>query len=339
MEKSPTSLFDIIKQLDVLQQHPFIMLDVGCSGAVHPLARHFQPHLRAYGFDLQAREIARLNSAPDKPDGAEYFHTKVIGREPMAELPPQVLNSDIIPRSSAMVACNMLGVFETQQRNEAEQGESERLEETTLDEFASMRALPYVDFIKTDTDGFDYSILRSATGLLGRTVLGLQVECPLNGVQGDDQNLFRNTDKLLQSYGFALFDMQLYRYSRSALPRTFAGYDPAQTEKGQVSWCDAFYFRDLTQPDYERLTGFSATVPQLLKLCALLELFGLADCAADILISNKETLKRHIDIKAALNALTPQDMGNLTYKEYMGVFEHMIKTRQIYPFGRIKLEK
>jgi FkbM family methyltransferase len=339
MHKQPPSLFQTLKASPLLAEAPFIMFDVGCSGGIHELVRHFEPHLRAFGFDLQAREIARLNAAPNKPQGAEYFHTMIVGKDGPVSPPPKTLNSDIMDRSSAIVACNMLGVFETQQRNEAEKGEKPILDEITIDEFAAQKKLPYVDFIKTDTDGFDFSILKSATGLLNNTVLGLQIECALNGVQDDDENLFRNVDKLLQARGFALFDMQLYRYSRAELPRAFAGYDPAQTEKGQVSWCDAFYFRDVTQVDYEHNTGFVASPVQLLKLAAMLELFGLVDCAADILIKFRDRLKDSIDVDAALNAITPQDMGKLSYAEYMGVFKHMMQNKQIYPFGRIKLQK
>lgn len=331
--------YQSIKALSLVRQTPFVLLDVGCHGGLHELGKHFAENLAAYGFDLEKDEISKLNAAPDKPKGAEFFHIKLVGPNDGSNN-PDAPSSDIIERSSGYKACTMLGVFSTQiQKQTQSQQTAVTPAEMTLDEFAQQKNLSDVDFIKTDTDGFDFSILKGGTGLLKHTVLGLQVECAINGQQSDGSNLWRNTDRLLQAHGFSLFDMRVFRYSRAVMPRAFEGHDPAQTEKGQISWCDAFYFRDIGAADYETRTGFTPTNAQILKQAALLEFFGFPDCAAEILIKYKNKLSAFMDVDAALNALTPQDMGRLNYAEYMGVFDHMIKSKQIYPFGRIKLQK
>ncbi len=328
--------YQTIKALSQMWQTPFVLLDVGCHGGLHDLGKHFAEHLAAYGFDLEKDEITRLNAAQDKPKGAEFFHIKLVGPNDGANdygENPDAPSSDIIERSSGYKACNMLGVFSVQQKKQIQP------QEMTIDEFAQQKNLSHVDFIKTDTDGHDFSILKGAASLLNKTVLGLQVECAINGTQSDDSNLWRNTDKFLQSHGFSLFDMRVFRYSRAVMPRAFESPDPAQTEKGQISWCDAFYFRDIGAADYETRTGFIPTLEQILKQASLLEFFGFPDCAAEILIKYKNELSAFMNVDMALNALTPQDMGKLTYAEYMAVFDHMIKAKQIYPFGRIKLQK
>lgn len=330
--------YESVKSLQPMQHAPFVLLDVGCCGGLHDLGQYFAPNLVAYGFDLEKDEIARLNQAADKPQGAAFFHIKLVGPHD-SNIPAAAYSSDIIARSSGHQACTLLGVFSTQHTKQTQASVPAIPDEMTLDEFAQRHQMSRVDFIKTDTDGFDYHILKGASGLLGKTVLGLQVECAINGAQGDGENLWRNTDKLLQAHGFSLFDTRMFRYSRAALPRAFEGHDPAQTEKGQISWCDAFYFRDIGAPDYEERSGFIPTIEQILKQCALFEYFGFPDCAAEILIKYKTRLDGIINVDAALNLLTPQDMGNLTYAEYMAVFNHMIKAKQIYPFGRIKLQK
>ncbi len=330
--------YQSIKSLSQFQQTPFVLLDVGCHGGLHPLGRHFAGNLVGVGFDLEKDEIARLNAAADKPRGAGFFHIKLVGPKHAVE-PADAPSSDIIERSSGYKACTMLGVYSAQHIKQSTVAEITMLQEMTLDEFTKQKNLTHVDFIKTDTDGFDFPILKGAEDLLSKTVLGLQVECAINGSQSDQSNLWRNTDKLMQMNGFSLFDMRVFRYSRAVMPRAFEGHDPAQTEKGQISWCDAFYFRDLGAPDYETRTGFVPTVEQMLKQAALFEYFGFPDCAAEVLIKYKTRLAAFMDVDAALNALTPQDMGNLNYKEYMGVFDRMVNTKQIYPFGRIKLQK
>lgn len=327
-----------IETLSQFRQTPFVLLDVGCHGGLHPLGQHFAGNLAGFGFDLENDEIARLNAAADKPQGAEFYHIKMVGPKDAVE-PTDIPSSDIIERSSGHKACTMLGVFSAQHIKQTASIETTPPQEMMLDEFAQQENLTHVDFIKTDTDGFDFPILKGAQGLLSRTVLGLQVECAINGAQSDESNLWRNTDKLLQNYGFSLFDMRVFRYSRAVMPRAFEGHDPAQTEKGQISWCDAFYFRDLGAPDYETRTGFIPTPEQILKQAALFEYFGFPDCAAEVLIKYKGPLSAFMNVDGALDALTPQDMGKLNYKEYIGVFDHMVKSKQIYPFGRIKLQK
>lgn len=338
MSQQHFPFYQFIHALSQMQQTPFVLLDVGCHGGLHELGKYFADNLAAYGFDLEKDEINRLNTAADKPKGAEFFHIKMVGPNDGTEN-PDAPSSDIIERSSGYRACEMLGVFSKQQQKQARSAQATQLQEVTLDEFAQQQNLSHVDFIKTDTDGFDFKILKGGAGLLNKTVLGLQVECAINGTQSDGSNLWRNTDKLLQANGFSLFDMRVFRYSRAVMPRAFEGYDPAQTEKGQISWCDAFYFRDIGAADYETRTGFIPTTEQILKQAALLEFFGFPDCAAEILIKYINTLSSFMDVNLALNKLTPQEMGNLTYAEYMGVFDHMIKSKQIYPFGRIKLQK
>ena len=44
---------------------------------------------------------------------------------------------------------------------------SEQVEVDTLDEFAEVRGIAHIDFLKTDTEGFDHQVLQGAERLLG----------------------------------------------------------------------------------------------------------------------------------------------------------------------------
>lgn len=327
-------------------EHPFILLDVGCHGGLHPLAQVFAPSLLAHGFDLEAGEIARLNAAPDKPAGTHFHHIRLCGpsseKEAAAEEnahPVSPFNSDFHARTASFRACAILGLYAAQEKARSGSTTTAALPRTmTLDAFAAEQALPYVDFIKTDTDGFDIHILRGSEGLFQKTVLGVLAECSLNGVQSRDANLFRHTDALLQRHGFSLFDMQLQRYARAALPLPFVTADPAQTEKGQVNWCDALYLRDIGAPHYEEQTGFTPAPHQIIKLITMHRFFGFPDCAAEIILKYKTVLNERLDTDALLEALVPQEMGALSYGAYIATFEHLMRIKKPYALGRIKLK-
>lgn len=349
---------------------PFILLDVGCHGGLHTVASAFSGNVEAHGFDLEAGEIARLNNAPNKPEGAVYHHIKLVGPEESNISAPERLcaahnavaaapegavpsrnnmrgeqsewrkhnfNSDFFARSSAFRAAQILGLYERQEVARENHGANIPPVEMTLDAFAAEKKLPHVDFIKTDTDGFDIHVLRGATGLLQHGVLGLLVECSLNGLQSENANLFRHVDELLQGYGFSLFDMKLQRYARAAMPLPFVNADPAQTVEGQVNWCDALYLRDCGAPDYEEKTGFVPTTAQIEKLLRLYTHFGFPDCAAELLLKYGSQLSGTLALDALLQSLTPTNMGALSYEEYMATFEHLVGLKNVYPFGRIKI--
>ena len=104
------------------------------------------------------------------------------------------------------------------------------------------------------------------------------------GRSRSDANLFSNVDQYLRGLGFGLFDLEVYRYSRSALPAEFALDVPAQTVTGQISWGEAIYFRDLGDPDYESTWGFEPSATDVHKLMCLFEIFGLPDCSAELVL-------------------------------------------------------
>ena len=87
-------------------------------------------------------------------------------------------------------------------------------------------------------------------------MLGLAVEVQFHGTVGSDANLFSNVDRYLRGFGFGVFDLEVNRYSRDALPAEFTLDLPAQTVTGQVSWGEAIYFRDLGDPNYESMWDF-----------------------------------------------------------------------------------
>ena len=157
-------------------------------------------------------------------------------------------------------------------------------------------------------------------------VLGLAVEAQFHGAVSRDANLFSNMDLYLRDRGFSLFDLEVARYSRSALPAAFTYEIPAQTVTGQVSLAEAFYFRDLGDPRYEARWGFEPSSVDLRKLMCLFEIFGVPDCSAELVLKYGERLGDGPTRSAFLDALAAQQTGE-TYEELQRRFARDARRR------------
>jgi FkbM family methyltransferase len=302
----------------------FVLIDVGASGGIDDRWSVFGQHLSGVGFDPLIPEVERLNASATR--GRVRYEAALVGCRDYDRLFPPALRLDQVasrynqpfPRSSAVAAHALLQqdyireVFNAG----AQLHYADRV--VTLDDYCSAAGMR-PDFLKIDTDGSDIQVLLGAPDLLaGESVLGVQIEAQFHGAVHEYANTFSNIDRLLRGHGFSLFDLQPYRYSRSALPAPFAIGVAAQTVSGQVHWGEAVYFRDLAHPAYERMFGVRPTRERLLKLCCLFELYGLGDCAAELLTS--PCLADLPEREALLDLLTPTTFGPLRYADYTALF-------------------
>jgi hypothetical protein len=177
--------------------------------------------------------------------------------------------------------------------------------------------------VKIDTDGSDYQVLLGAQALLMRApVLGVAIECQFHGLVHDADNIFSNIDRLLRRLGFSLFDIEVYRYSRAALPKPFVYRIPAQTFQGQALAADALYLRDASESEYETRWALSLTERKILKLACLFEIFGLEDCAAELLARYRDRLSSLVDVDGCLELITPEFKGKkVSYRRYNELFD------------------
>jgi hypothetical protein len=195
----------------------------------------------------------------------------------------------------------------------------------SLSRFCREHGIEAVDFIKTDTDGHDYFVLRGADAILP-TVLGLFVECNFHGESWDHGNNFANIDRLLRSRGFSLFDLSVWRYTRAALPGPFVYDLAAQTTTGQAQWGDALYFRDpCNDPDFLFAKPQPLRDLVSLKLLALYETFGFPDCVAQLLVllRDRKAVPSCIpSVEQALDWLARGNpLGAPSHAEYLRRFE------------------
>jgi len=283
---------------------PFVLADVGASRGIAATWRHFEPHLKAYGFEPLVRECERLNAEERNADVRYYDY--FVGYQKYGELFPATLaggwSNQPFERTSAARALRMQAMPAAQINNRGDPDVVYTQRRTSLDAFFAALPGVSVDFIKVDTDGQDYEVLCGSRQLLdAHPVLGLLVETQFHGISHAHSNLFANIDRLAREHGFSLFDLRTNRYTRGVLPGHFRHSFPAETCEGQLLAADALYLRDVPAPGYEAKWNLRLSPAKLLKLACLFELFGLPDCAAELFLLKKDELG--IDVRPLLDAL------------------------------------
>ena len=305
----PHFTLDTVKR-GLLDAAPFTLIDVGCSGGLSSLWRHFEPSLKAFAVDPVVDECARLatmekNPAvryipafvglpPDHPFNRERGCRSPTERNPWARLAAASATEFLARRTKPEAQLPVLNNWQTERLAD--------VRKYTLAELAAREGFNDVDFIKVDIDGNDLEALHSGEALIRESpVLGFVLEVNYYGGTLPTEHTFHNTDRLMRAWGFDLFGLTSRRYSASALPNRFEWDFPAQSVSGRPYQGDALYLRDAIglegQPDLPALAP-----TKLLKLACLFECFYLPDFAAEVLQKHGHALG--LDVDAALDLLT-----------------------------------
>jgi FkbM family methyltransferase len=281
-------------------EDPVVLVDLGSRGGIDTCWKNFGPALRVIGFELDPEECARLNAQNEK--NVRHIPAAVgdkVGR--------RTLHIMRFPASTSFYPVNMPFC---RRFGFAENGETLRTVEVETTTLSEALAGADVDFIKLDIEGAEVDALRAAD--LG-PVQGLVAEVRFTA-RMQNCPTFTDLDNLCVSQGFELYDLDLYRYARKSLPYPFL-YDfrdqqerPVEgpTTQGQLLTGDALYFRD----------GLVTAKP--LKLACLFEIFGLVDCAAEIIQAHRPAFAKWADADELLDLLVPEVKGKrLGYREHM----------------------
>lgn len=306
----------------VLTEEPFSLVDVGASGGIERHWNAFGDNLTAVGFEPLIAETQRLNQRTANPR-VRYYAVRVTSRDRSTARSLQIpcRKKPLIARTSAFRAMCTENYIK---RFYDPTGIGSVSDDTiTIDEWYSQNLNSEVDFIKTDTDGHDYYVMRGAEITLSACpVLGISIECQFDGPVHPHANVFSNIDRLLRRRGFSLFGLDVYRYSRAVLPKPFWSDLPANTTDGQVLSGDAIYMRDAGDPEYEQSGGLRLSAMKLLKLACVQEIFGCQDCSAELLLKYAGQLRDYIDVERGLDLLTPRFHGEaLSFRDYNRRFD------------------
>ncbi len=256
--------------LSGLEVPQLVLVDVGCSGGIEPVWNPIGPALRAYGIDPLVSEVERLNRE-DKRPGISYFDGFVTGPSPSRRR-----TGGWFERGSSAVAHAKLRINHTEAV--FNRGATVVMSENkfTLDEFMGTNALERVDFIKTDTDGSDHSVVAGGEKMF-KSALGALVEASLAGAN----NAFGDVEALMSDRGFYVASLRIAKYTRAALPGRFCSKILANTETGGASWGDFLFLRDVVKDT-------TLDMETALRFAMICESFGVPDIGAEALVAIRE---------------------------------------------------
>jgi len=327
---------------DSLKEDKFVLIDVGAADGIAPVWRSFGDKLSGFGFDPNPQEVERLNDVEPVP-GFRYVAGFVglpddhpfankrrdqprIARNPWYRLAVerwfhiQRSRDQGLPLPVNARMQEPRGVYEGENTGV-------RPDIIELPKFLVAQAITGVDFLKIDVDGTDYDILQSLTGWYDKLqILGIGVEVNFFGSAADTGNTFHNIDRFLKSHGFELFDITVRRYSMQDLPSQSKRHSyPAETEFGRPFQGDAFYARDVCALG-QRHFARDLCDEKLANLAAIFCLFGLPDCAAELLVTVRDRLASLIDVDRGLDLLAAQAQPGrkdpMSYRDYIVDFEN-----------------
>ncbi len=305
----------------VFRKDPITVIDIGARANSNRQWHHFGADLRYVGFEPHAEECARLNAVT--PDTAT-FYPFALAREPGKA----TLHVHDNPTSSSLYPPDPEVLKRFAFRDNMRVVESRGLELTTLDLALDDKAVGPVDFIHVDAEGADLDILRGGENTLrAPSLFGLCTEVRLNRFMRTP--VFSEVDAFLRGFAFDLYDLDVDRESRAALPYPVArdhrhDVDPTQpilgpSVRGQVFWGDALYFRDLVDPEVAKFCEPLPTA-QILKLACAFEIFRLKDCAAELILVYKAQIDELCDHAKLLEILVPGFEPRRGYEDYVAEY-------------------
>jgi FkbM family methyltransferase len=138
--------------------------------------------------------------------------------------------------------------------------------------FTLLPELASFDF-SVDVQGADLQVLKGAAEVLERSVLAVQIEVEFAQIY-QNQPLFADIDSHLRKQGFTLFDLYTTPRVRACSPVH------STLHPGQLLWGEAFYLRDLLQPQHN---AHLKSPEKIFKLACVADAMNFSDYALELL--------------------------------------------------------
>jgi len=307
----------LVSSIGAFRNDPIVIIDVGARGGFNAEWGVFADQIRLYGFEPDEGECRRLASAA--PAHVTYIPWALGGKSGAATLYRSKLNASTGLYKTRMDYFRRFLNWE----NGLTIGESTTIVRT-LDEVLSAYDISSVDFVKLDAEGAELDILSGGENCFGEgSPLGVMSEIRFHEeINGSPP--FASLDSFMRNKGLRLYDLDFNRESKRVLPypslhdyrlptgERFFAY----TNHGQIQDGDALYFRDLLLSSEQSAAAEPSPV-KVLKLAALLELYSLNDCAAELLLANRARLEPEIDCDCLLDLLASGIIGrDVGFEDY-----------------------
>lgn len=245
---------------ELLLDNPITLMDIGAAGGLHPRFNALGSQLKCLLFEPEPDAYQELAGNPNRKVH-DFALDSVPGERTLHITRKKECSSFWLPRRS------WLESFPETERFTVE----ENVTVQTMNLDSLMEANPSVDVIKMDAQGGELAILQGGQKML-RNVLALEIEVEFNPIY-QQQPLFSDVDSFLRPFGFELFDLRRYHWSRKALP-TLRG------NKGQLIFADALYFKSLAA--LESADSREDDLDRVKRFVAILLLYQRNDFALEV---------------------------------------------------------
>ena len=300
---------------------PIVIVDVGARWGFNPEWKAFGEALQVFCFEPDEEECKRLNAASSP--NVRYIPAALGIRDEEATLYEARLAA-----STGLYKSNMNYLSRLLNRDNAEVVKEHRIGVTTLDAALARFGVTKIDFIKLDVEGAELDVLMGAESFMHSVkLLGILSEIRFHE-EINGSPVFSELDAYLRKFGYRLYNMRFTHQSRRALPYPGLADNRAPdgkkiyayTTHGQIMDGDALYFRDLLMPANSGI-ALSTSPVQVLKAAAFFEVYCLNDCAAELIIEHRHSLKNMVDCDLLLDLLaTPMRKRRINYKTYMDAY-------------------
>ena len=223
---------DILVELfdKVEDQYGFNLVDVGSMEGIEREWAEMAEHIRAIGFEPDERQFAKLKSSAKALYLNKFMWSRSerisfhVSRDPGK-------SSIYLPNRSLLAEFPDAGRFDVVDtfNFSADQVDS-------LDAILPQHGVSDVDFLKLDTQGSEYDILKGADRWLEESLLGLKVEVEFIEMYVG-QPLFQDVDSLMRGKNFNLMDLKRVYWKRNS--------DTQHNDRGQMVFGDALYLKDI----------------------------------------------------------------------------------------------
>jgi len=207
---------------------PIGLIDIGASGGLNPNWGEFSDCLNIIGFEPDKRAFEELITVNNKK--VKYYNFAVYSEKATLNF---YLNQKQQTSSIYQMDTSFITTFPQSERFDLQK--IIQIETNSLDNIIFQDTSLDVDFLKVDSEGCEYPILKGAKDLLNRRLFGVEIEVLFAAIR-KDAALFSEIDQYMRQNGFQLFDIRRTYWKRSV------GKDYGN-DKGQLIFGDALYLK------------------------------------------------------------------------------------------------
>ena len=331
----------------ILKDNPLTVVDVGARGGLEYHWANYEHAARFICFEPNKEECGKLNAELGPKSNSTFYPVALYKDKGTHTFYEQVSpaacglyyrDSKIVDRFPVGKLVKVTG--------------TSSIQTTDFDSFVEEYKIPDIDFIKTDAEGADFDIIQGSLRSLKKSVLGMSCEMHFQPWCVGAKGLFSELDQLVRPLGFRLYDINMFRFANNAFPSIDSVLPGGcgTADYGQIIFGQAIFFRDpVAEIEHGKLLELEWDETRILKAVSLFEVFGLPDCAIELLdTAEKHNLLKHFnkgEIEKFRDLITSgflgktiiyrqhlQKLADIKKRGYASYFEHIKPRLKKIPF-------